>query len=103
MTQADLLEGNVDLLNTAGSLLAAMPVRRLDLDTTSFSGTTLTVAIDVQGIDRVDIYLDDRPISSEDLTGMPLSIDILEVTAGQGLRADGYESGALVASRRQKV
>ena len=102
MTQADLLEGNVDLLNRAGSLLAAGPVRRLDLKTT-FSGTTLTVAIDVQGIDRVDIYLDDRPISSEDLTGTPLSIDILEVTSGQGLRADGYESGALVASRRQNV
>lgn len=102
MTQADLLEGNVDLLNKAGSMLAAMPVRRLDL-TTSFSGTTLTVAIDVQGIDRVDIYLDGRPISSEDLTGAPLSIDILEVTPGQDLRADGYESGALVASRRQKV
>jgi len=102
MTRADLLEGNVDLLNKAGSLLAAMPVRRIDLKT-SVSGTTLTVAIDVQGIDRVDLYLDDRPISSEDLTGMPLSIDILEVTPGQELRADGYESGAVVASRRQTV
>jgi len=102
MTRADLLEGNVDLLNKAGALLAAMPIRRLDLNT-SFSGTTLTVAIDVQGIDRVDIYLEDRPISSEDLTGAPLSIDILEVTSGQLLRADGYQSGALVASRRMTV
>jgi hypothetical protein len=101
MTRADLLDGNVDLLNKAGELLAAMPVRRLDLKT-SLSGTTLTVAIDAQGIDRVDVYLDDRPISSEDLTG-PLSIDILEVTPGQLLRADGYESGELVASRRQSV
>ncbi|MEU4197795.1 S41 family peptidase [Kribbella sp. NPDC026611] len=101
MTKADLLEGNVDLLNKAGALLAALPVRRLDLKT-SVSGTTLTVAIDVHGIDRVDLYLDDRPISSEDLTDS-LSIDILDVTAGQLLRADGYESGGLVASRRQKV
>ncbi|MEU4291026.1 S41 family peptidase [Kribbella sp. NPDC026596] len=102
ITRADLLEGNVDLLNRAGALLAAMPVRRIDLKT-SFSGTTLTVEIDVQGIDRVDIYLDDRPISSEDLTGVPLSIDILEVTPSQLLRADGFESGALVSSRRMKV
>jgi hypothetical protein len=101
MTQADLLEGNVDLLNRAGELLAAQPVRRLDL-TTSFSGTTLTVAIDAQGIDRVDLYVDDRPISSEDLTG-PVSIDILEVTSGQLLRADGYDAGKLVASRRRTV
>ncbi|MER7245164.1 S41 family peptidase [Kribbella sp. NPDC000426] len=101
MTKADLLDGNVDLLNRAGALLAALPVRRLDLKT-SLSGTTLTVAIDAQSIDRVDIYLDDRPISSEDLTG-PLSIDILDVTPGQMLRADGYQAGSLVASRRQVV
>lgn len=101
MTKADLLEGNVDLLNRAGALLAAQPVRRLGL-TTSFSGTTLTVAIDAQGIDRVDLYLDGRPISSEDVTG-PLSIDILEVTPGQLLRADGYDAGHLVSSRRVTV
>ncbi|MGW7682803.1 S41 family peptidase [Kribbella sp. NPDC054772] len=101
MTRADLLEGNVDLLNKAGALLAAMPVGRLDLKT-SLDGTTLTVAIDVQGINRVDVYLDDRPISSEDL-GAPVSIDILDVTPGQLLRADGYQSGVLVASRRQTV
>jgi hypothetical protein len=101
MTKADLLEGNVDLLNRAGSLLAALPIRRLDLKT-SLSGTTLTVAIDAQGIDRVDLYVNDRPISSEDLTG-PLSIDIRDVAPGQLLRADGYESSALVASRRTTV
>ena len=70
---------------------------------TTFSGTTLTVALEVDELDRVDLYLDDRPISSEDLTGPELSIDILEVTHGQLLRADGYQAGALVASRRMKV
>lgn len=102
MTRADLLEGNVDLLNEAGALLAAMPKRRLGV-TTSLTGATLNVTLDVQGMDRVDLYVDDRPISSEDLAGTPLSIDILEVSRGQLLRADGYQSGALVASRRAKV
>ncbi|MEV5963624.1 S41 family peptidase [Kribbella sp. NPDC051952] len=102
MTRADLLEGNVDLLNRAGELLAARPMRRLELKT-SFSAGTLTVAIDVQGIDRVDLYLDDRPIRSEDLTGMPVSIDIVDITPGQLLRADAYEAGVLVASQRHKV
>ncbi|NIK60854.1 S41 family peptidase [Kribbella shirazensis] len=101
MTRADLLDGNFDLLNRAGELLAEMPLHRLDVQT-SFSGTTLTVTIDVLGIDRVDVYVDDRPISSEDLTGST-SLDILDVTPGQLLRADGYESGALVASRRVTV
>ncbi|WP_433167590.1 S41 family peptidase [Kribbella sp. CA-247076] len=102
MTRADLLDGNVDLLAKAGSLLAAMPVRRLGV-TTSISGTTLTVTLDVEGIERVDLYLEGRPISSEDLTGAPLSIDILDVTPGQLLRADGYHDGALVASRRHII
>jgi hypothetical protein len=34
---------------------------------------------------------------------MPLSIDILDVTPGQSLRADAYESGVLVAARRTWV
>jgi C-terminal processing protease CtpA/Prc len=102
MTRADLLEGNVDLLDAAGALLAAMPVRRLGV-TTSLAGTTLTAGLDVEGIDRVDLYLDDRPISSEDLAAGPVSITILDVTAGQLLRADGYSTGTLVASKRLTV
>jgi hypothetical protein len=102
MTRADLLQGNVDLLDAAGALLAAMPIRTLDV-TTSLAGTTLTVGLHVAGIDRVDLYLADRPISSEDLGTGPISIDILDVTAGQLLRADGYDDGQLVASRRVTV
>ncbi|NEA33414.1 S41 family peptidase [Streptomyces sp. SID13031] len=102
MTRRDLLEGNVDLLDAAGAILAAMPNRRLDVST-SRAGTTLTVGLDVDGLDRVDLYLDDRPISSEDLAGAPISIDILDVAAGQLLRADGYSTGELVASRRLTV
>ncbi|MEU0089229.1 S41 family peptidase [Kribbella sp. NPDC006257] len=102
MTRADLLEGNKDLLDAAGALLAAMPTRSLGV-TTALAGTTLTVGLDVDAIDRVDLYLDDRPISSEDLGAAPLSIDILDVTAGQLLRADGYEAGELVASRRVTI
>jgi hypothetical protein len=102
MTRADLLEGNADLLEAAGALLAAMPRRRLEVST-SMSGTTLTVGLEVEGIDRVDLYLDDRPISSEDLAGEPIAIEILEVTPGQLLRADAYSAGELVASRRVRV
>ncbi|QNE21810.1 peptidase S41 [Kribbella qitaiheensis] len=102
MTRADLLEGNKDLLDAAGALLAAMPIRSLGV-TTSLAGTTLTVELDVDAIDRVDLYLNDRPISSEDLGAAPVGIDILDVTAGQLLRADGYFEGALVASRRVTV
>ncbi|TDD45932.1 peptidase S41 [Kribbella antibiotica] len=102
MTRADLLDGNVDLLARAGALLAAAPKRQLQVATT-FTGTTLSVTLKVVGIDRVDLYLDDRPISSEDLTGPSLTITILDAARGQRLRAEGYETGSLVASRRTTI
>ncbi|WP_328321949.1 S41 family peptidase [Kribbella sp. NBC_00382] len=102
MTRRDLLEGNLDLLDAAGALLSAMPVRRLDVST-KLAGTTLSVTLDVDGLDRIDVYLDDRPISSEDLAADPISIDIVDVTAGQILRTDGYSANTLTASRRTVV
>ncbi|MET7281463.1 S41 family peptidase [Kribbella sp. NPDC005582] len=102
MTRADLLDGNVDLLARAGALLAAMPTRRLDV-ATALAGTTLTVTLTVSGADRADLYLDDRPISSEDLSAAPLTITILDAAAGQQLRTDAYQDGSLVASRRTTI
>ncbi|GAA1510101.1 S41 family peptidase [Kribbella lupini] len=102
MTRADLLSGNADLLEAAGQMLAGMPRRRLEVST-SMAGTTLTVGLEVEGIDRVDLYLDGRPISSEDLVGVPLGIEILDVSPGQLLRADAFSGGQLIASRRVLV
>lgn len=79
-----------------------MPVRRLEVDT-SIAGDMLTVEIDADGIDRVDLELDGRPLSSEDIGQNPLSVEIEGATAGQLLRADGYSDGELVASRRVTV
>lgn len=102
MTREDLLAGNVDLLDAASAMLAAMPVRRLTV-TTVLSGSTLAVGLDVTGLDRVDLYLDDRPISSEDVADELVEIEIVEVTAGQTLRADAFSEGSLVACRRAPV
>jgi C-terminal processing protease CtpA/Prc len=102
LTRNDLLAGNVDLLDVAGELLASMPVRRLEVDT-SVAGNMLTVEIDADGIDRVDLSLDGRPHSSQDIGQNPLSVQIQGVTAGEVLRADGYFNGELVASRRVTV
>jgi hypothetical protein len=61
------------------------------------------VGLEVEGIDRVDLYLDGRPISSEDLVGAPIAVEIVEVSPGQLLRADAFSGGQLVASRRVSV
>ena len=101
LTRADLLEGNVDLLDAAGELLAAMPVRRLSVSA-SVTGGDLSVAIDAAGVDRVDLAVDGRPRASEDVGQGPLTVTIPGVSAGQ-LQVDGYLGGELVASRRVTV
>ena len=101
LTRADLLDGNVDLLDAAGALLAAMPVRRLSVSA-SVSAGGLSVAIDAAGVDRVDLAVDGRPRASEDVGQGPLAVTIPGVNGGQ-LRVDGYLDGELVASRRVTV
>ena len=104
LTRADLLEGNVDLLAAAGALLAGMPVRRLQVELTR-TGDTASVTITTAGQDRVDLSVDGRPLTSEDITDVAgvLTIEVTPVTAGQLLRLDGFADGELVASRRVVV
>ena len=102
LTRADVLEGNVDLLERAGELLASMPVQRLQVDAT-LTGSALSVTVDVEGIDRVDVELDGRPCGSHDIGGAPLTVEVEGATAGQRLKVDGYCDGVLVASRRVTV
>jgi hypothetical protein len=91
-----------DLLDAAGELLASMPVRRLKVDT-AIAGGALSVTIDADGIDRVDLELDGRPCSSVDIGHNRVTVEIEGATDGQLLRADGYFDGELVASRRITV
>lgn len=102
LTSDDLLNDNVDLLNRAGQLLAAMPVRRLDV-ATSLAGGALTVDLALAEVDRIDLYLDGRPQHSADVTGSAASLTIDPATAGQRLRVEGFAGGALVASRTVTV
>jgi hypothetical protein len=102
LTRDDLLAGNVDLLDTAGQLLAAMPVRRLSVDCT-LTGPTLTVDLDTAELDRVDLYLADRPVDSVDVTTGATTVTISGASAGQRLRAEGFSGAQLVAARKLRV
>jgi hypothetical protein len=93
LTRADLLEGNVDLLARAGSLLAALPVRRLGV---AVAGTT--VSLDTVNLDRVDIYVDGRPATSLDVTDGAHTATLS--TTGTEVRVEGFSEGRLVAARK---
>jgi hypothetical protein len=103
LTGNDLLHGNVDLLDAAGALLAALPVRRLQV-TVQRSGTQATVVYDTAGLDRLDLYLDGRPMLSEEVDAAgALTVELTDVAEGQRLRTLGYATGELVAARQITV
>lgn len=101
MTKRDVLEGNVDLLNRAGELLAEMQVRRLTAKAT-LSGGTLKVTIEADGVDRVDVYVDGRPRASKDI-GASTTVTLSGMQGAQAVRIEGYDAGQLVACRTVEI
>ncbi len=102
MTPRDVLENDVDLVEPAGQLLAAMPRRRLDV-TASLSGDVLTLGVDVSGADRLDVHVDDRPRASAAATDGHRTITVDGVPGAQVVRVEGFAAGELVAARTLRV
>ncbi|GLY54157.1 S41 family peptidase [Lentzea sp. NBRC 102530] len=93
VTRTDLLEGNKDLLARAGELLGELPVRRLGV---AVAGTT--VSLDTVNLDRVDVYVDGRPMTSLDVTDGAHTATL--TATGQEVRVEGFADGRLVAARK---
>jgi C-terminal processing protease CtpA/Prc len=83
MTKRDLLEENADLIEEASRILAQMPIRQLDADVANKDGS-LEIDLTTIGIARVDIYIDERPMDSRDVTNgtTKLSINLSDKNAG---------------------
>jgi hypothetical protein len=60
MTRRDILERNVDLIEHAGKILKKSPVQQLIVEKLRSS----TVRIGYDNLDRIDVYLDDRPLQA---------------------------------------
>jgi C-terminal processing protease CtpA/Prc len=99
MTRRDVLEGNLDLLDQAGELLAAMPLRRLDVHPDMGADGTLLVKLEVENIDRADLYVDDRPRGSVDVAGGGATAVVTGVGGARLARVEGFSDGQLVAAR----
>lgn len=97
MTRADVLNGNIDLLNRAGELLAQLPVYRLDV---TVDGNADSLTVRTAGLDRVDVFVGQRPRASVDVVDgdtvvpLPAAFDRTE-----RIHVDGYSSGTLAAAR----
>ena len=103
ITRADVLDGNVDLLNRAGELLSALPTRRLDVTVSPSGANDLDVGVEVENVDRIDVYVDDRPRASLDPQGGSASVTVTGVPGATSVEAKGFAGGELVAARRLDI
>ncbi|WP_197412714.1 S41 family peptidase [Kocuria rosea] len=103
MTRNDVLNGNVDLLAAAGQILASMPARRLEVVVGDPTGGVATVDLTVAGIDRIDLYLDTRPRTSQDVTDGGVHLTVADVVPGQRLGVYGFAAGELIAARAATI
>ena len=99
MTRRDLLEGNADLIEHAGRLLAGLPRRRL-VAVAQRRGGKVTVKLTTVGVDRVDVAVAGRPAASVDVRDGTTDV-VLERPAPKStdLGLQAYAAGNLVAAR----
>jgi hypothetical protein len=104
MTRHDVDGRNDDLIAHAAELLGRRPPRKLDIDhATVASGGTLKLTITTAGMDRVDVYLDERPVASVDVRDdRPTTIRKPGAGASR-LRLMGYQGDTLVGNRRERL
>lgn len=105
MTRNDLLNGNVDLINKAGTMLAAIsPVRSLAVKTQSTSPAEVDMIASSQGITRLDLYINDRPIQSIDVQNGQTRLIANKPSASQfNIEILGFDGTQLVARYRARM
>ena len=104
LTKDDLLNGNVDLINKACELLAALPQRTLQVDVQTNSPTAVTVGVDAVGMDRIDVYRNERPAHSTELQAGKATFSLSKTSgAATLLEIQGFDGSRLVARFRTSV
>ncbi|MFE6964813.1 S41 family peptidase [Agromyces sp. NPDC057679] len=100
LTEHDLTDGNADLMDAAGALLAGLPTRMLEAELDPPAGGFRTLRLSTGGVDGVDVYLDGRPVATTETVDGVTELQ-LELPAGAGgeLRLEGFDDGRLVAAR----
>jgi hypothetical protein len=105
----DLLEGNRDMLDLAGEILARGTPRKLQAEIVSRVGRNLSIDLRTLNIPEVDIYVNGRPHASKStpdgvtsiLVALPSDADADADEAS--IRVEGFEDGALVGARDLRV
>lgn len=100
VTRRDVLHGNVDLINRAGELLAAMPVQAVVAQVQSASNS-VKVEVTTKNVDRLDLFINTRPYRSLDVVDGTTPIDLPSPAgSSNALELRGFRGGHLVACTR---
>jgi C-terminal processing protease CtpA/Prc len=108
LTRVDVLNGNLDLIASAGAILAPQIATRFDASVTRV-GQRLKCQLATRSVDYVDVFVAGRPRGSRNVVNDVLAFDLPEDTEFTlpGMPVDvilrGYFGGALVCSRRLSV
>lgn len=99
MTRRDLMEGNADLFERAGEILKGLTPHAVSItDATAADGGALRLKVKATNIDRLDVYVDQRPRASVDLSDGQADVTVPDAAAAHSARVEGFAGGQLVAS-----
>jgi hypothetical protein len=101
MTVRDVLQNNDDLIADAGNILSTMRGFKLIATVESSDVSAIKLNIETVNLDRLDVYVNDRPIQSIDIKGEQTKVVISKTGTGAlEIQFDGYAKMNLVAIRR---
>jgi hypothetical protein len=103
VTKRDVLNGNVDLINRAGEMLATMPVQTVAAKVQS-AVAPIKVDVTTENVNRLDLFINTRPYQSLDVVDGTMSIDLPPLVGGSNtLELRGFRSDQLVATTRIRL
>ena len=104
-TKADVVGHNDDLKATAANILKTLPKQTIRLAPDA-AAPLQHFTIDCSNVDRVDLFVNDRPVLSPTVplaSGAVMIVLPSPAAAGSVLSANGYRNGELVVSTRLSV
>lgn len=100
VTKNDLLNSNADLIEFAGAKLAEQQPHVLQAVVSARRGDDMTVSITTKNVDRVDVYLDDRPMGAHDVEDGKTELTIEDNGLFGTVFFHGFNTSKLVAACR---
>jgi hypothetical protein len=103
LSKADVVANNDDLIAAAARLLKPLPKQTLKL-TPVPAAPRQQFQVKCANIDRLDLFVDDRPVLSQNVTLPSLALSLpAPAEAGSILKAQGFRDGELVVSSRLQI